>query len=447
MLQKPAKKISNSVKFVKNDVWRMHLDEQTRSKSFFIRFLRVILLTIRGFKEDKCSLNASALTLYSLLSIVPVVAMAFGISKGFGAEKLLEKILLEKFPGQEEVITQIIGFAHTLLEETKGGMLTGIGIAFLFWIVIKLLGNIERSFNDIWGIKKPRQIFQKLTDYISVVIVCPILLIISSSATVFITTQVTSITDRFEILGIFRPVIFFLIKLMPYCLISGLFAFIYLFMPNIRVKLKAAIIAGLIAGAAYQLAQWGYINFQVGVAQYNAIYGSFAALPLFLIWLQISWLIVLFGAEISFTLQNVDSYEYESDCINASNSFKQLLSLQISHLIIKTFSARQHPLTATIISKNLGVPIRLVNKIIHDLIESKIIAEVNGESNSKEFAYLPACDINLLTPKYIIDALNNQGVDSIPIKETKELKILTETLKTFSNITQESSANKLLKDL
>ncbi len=148
--------LSRIINFIKTDIWRIRLQDHPRKKIFFIKHLRVVLLALRGFYEDKCSLRASALTFYSLLSIVPVVALVFGIAKGFGSDKSLEKQLLEKFPGQEEVLMQVMGFARSLLEQTKGGMVAGIGLAVLFWIVIKLLSNIEHSFNDIWWIKKSR---------------------------------------------------------------------------------------------------------------------------------------------------------------------------------------------------------------------------------------------------------------------------------------------------
>ncbi len=438
--------VSNIINFLKTDIWRIRLKDLSRKKSFFIKQLRIVLLALRGFNEHKCRLRASALTFYSLLSVVPVVALAFGIAKGFGSDKLLEKQLLEKFPGQEEVLVQVVNFAHSLLEETKGGMIAGIGVAVLFWIVIKLLSNIERSFNDIWGIKKPRSIGRKLSDYVSIMLICPFLVIMSSSITVFITTQITHITERFAFLGVFSPLIFFMLKLLPYCMIWGVFAFIYIFMPNTKVKFKSGFLAGVIAGTVYQVTQLAYIHFQVGVAQYNAIYGSFAALPLFLIWLQISWLIVLFGAEISFTIQNVDTYEYEPDCLRVSTSFKKLLSLQTSHLLIKNFSNGHKPLTAIQISHTLEIPIRLVRQILYELVESGIASEIETEDH-KEFTYQPARTINVLSIKYIIDALEQRGVDNIPVAQTKELKTLSETLQTFSYTIEKSPANRLLKDI
>ncbi|MFQ5964018.1 MAG: YihY/virulence factor BrkB family protein [Candidatus Scalinduaceae bacterium] len=438
--------VSNIINFIKTDIWQIRLEKLSYTKTFFIKLLRVTLLASRGFITDKCRLKASALTLYSLLSIVPVFAMAFGVAKGFGFEKHLEKQLLEKFPGQEEVFMQVMSFSHSLLEETKGGMIAGIGVAALFWIVIKLLSNIESSFNDIWKIKKPRTIRNKLSDYLSIMLICPILVILSSSITVFIATQITHITERFALLGVFSSLIFFFLKLLPYCVIWGAFAFIYIFMPNTKVNFKSGLLAGIIAGTGYQITQWAYISFQVGVAQNNAIYGSFAALPLFLVWLQLSWLIVLFGAEISFNHQNVNMYEYGPDCLQVSYSFKKLHSLQIAHLLIKNFSKGHKPLTAVQISHTLEIPVRLVQMILFELVESGIISETNTRED-KELAYQPARTINILTIKYIIDALEERGIDNIPVAQTNELKALSETLQAFSNTIEKSSANRLLKDI
>ncbi len=438
--------VSNIINFLKTDIWRIRLKDLPRKKSFFIKQLRIILLALRGFNEHKNRLRASALTFYSLLSIVPVVAMAFGVAKGFGSDKSLEKQLLEKFPGQEDVLMQVTGFARSLLEETKGGMIAGIGVAVLFWIVIKLLSNIEHSFNDIWGIKESRSATRKITDYISIMLICPILIIMSSGITVFIVTQITLITERFAFLGFFSSLIFFMFKLVPYCILCGAFTFIYIFMPNTKVNFKFGLIAGVIAGTTYQAAQWVYINSQVGVAHYNAIYGSFAALPLFLIWLQISWLIVLFGAEISFALQNIDTYEFEPDCSRVSSSFKKLLSLQTTHLLINNFSNGHKPLTANQISHSLEIPIRLVNQILYELVECGVAVETKTKED-QEFAYQPARTINVLTIKYVIDALEQRGTDNIPVAQTEELKTLSESLQTFNDTIEKSRANRLLKDI
>ena len=438
--------IARLIDFITTDIWRIRLRDTPPSKSFFLKLLRIIILAVRGFDEDRCQLRASALTFYSLLSIVPVIAILFGIAKGFGFQEVLEKDLLDKFSAHEAVLVQAMDFAKSMLETTKGGLIAGIGLAVLFWTVIKVLGSIERSFNNVWGVKTPRPWSRKFTDYTSVLLIAPILFFLSSSIMVFISSQVTFITEKFALLGFFSSLIFFLLKLLPYCIVWVLFTFIYIFMPNTKVRFTSGLIAGIVAGSVYQLVQWGYITFQVGVAKYNAIYGSFAALPLFLGWLQVSWLVVLFGAEISFSHQNVDTYEFEPDCLRVSISFKKMLSLRITHLLVKNFSAGKPPLTATMITHALEVPIRLVRQVLFELTESGIVSAVVTEDGENP-AYQPGRDSDSLTIQYVVDALEKRGVDTIPAAQTEELKVLSESLQTFNDVIVSSPANKLLKSI
>lgn len=415
-------------------------------KYFLIKQLRILLLATRGFGQDQCPLRASALTFYSILSIVPVVAMAFGIAKGFGFQEILENQLMEKFSGQEDVMIRVVDFAHSLLENTKGGMIVGIGIIVLLWTVIKLLAHIEGSFNDIWEVKKSRSYGRKFSDYLSIMLISPLLIIMSSSATVFITTKIALITEKVALIGMFSPMIFFMLKLIPYFLVWILFIFTYILMPNTKVNFSAGFIGGIIAGTIFQAAQLAYILFQVGVAKYNAIYGSFAALPLFLIWMQLSWLIVLFGAEISFSYQYVDTYEFEPDLRQISPAFKRLLTLQVANRVISTFSKGKMPLTASNLSQALEIPIRLVQQLLDELVESEIFSITEIKENEK-LAYQPARDINIITIKSIIEALEHKGVDNIPVAQTPELQSLSEVLWTFSAEIEKSPANLLLKDI
>ena len=434
------------IHFVRTDIWRVRAKDLSRIRYFLVKQLRILILTVRGFGKDKCPLSASALTFYSVLSIVPVVAMAFGIAKGFGFQNLLEKQLLEKFQGQEEVMNRVVTFARTLLENTKGGVIAGIGVVFLLWTVIKLLSQIERSFNGIWEVKTHRTYGRKFSDYLSIMLISPILFILASSATVFITTQIKTITQKVALIGMFSPLIFFMLKFIPYGLIWILFTFMYMLMPNTKVNFSSGLISGVIAGTIYQIAQWGYIAFQVGVAKYNAIYGSFAALPLFLIWIQLSWLVVLFGAEISFAYQYVDTYEFEPDGRVISPAFKKLLSLQISRLVISRFFKAEPPLSAFRIAKTLEIPIRLVQQLLDELVEARILSETEAKKN-KDVSYQPARDINTITINTVIEALERNGVDNIPVAQTTELSHLSQALETLNEEIEKSPSNRLLKDI
>jgi membrane protein len=438
--------ISNFFHFIRVDIWRIRLADLPFGRSFLIKQLRMILLAFRGYDEDRCLLRASSLTFYTLLSIVPVAAMFFGVAKGFGFERRLQEELFNRFPGQEEVLNQVISFSNSLLEQTQGGLIAGIGVLVLFWAVLKVLGHIEMALNDIWGIKESRSWGRKFSDYLSIMLISPILVLMSGSVTVFIKTRVAQITGKVELLGVISPLIFLLLKFAPYVLIWALFTFLYIIMPNTKVNFKAGLLGGVVGGTLYQIAQWGYISFQIGAAKYNAIYGSFAALPLFLMWLQISWWIVLFGAELSFANQNVDTYEYEPDCLRVSPGFKKLLALQIAHLLIKKFENGDRPLTDSQISAQLEMPIRLVHNILFDLVESGLVSEIKTQAD-KEFAYQPARDINNLTIQYVLEALDQKGTDNIPVARTEDYQALSDALQNFSEAMEKLPANKLLKDI
>lgn len=439
--------LKKAANFIHKDIWRIRTKKLSPRKSFYIKQLRVILLALREFHDNKCQLSASALTFYTLLSIVPVVAMAFGIAKGFGFDKVLEKELLTNFPGQEQTTLQIIGFANNLLKDAQGGVIAGIGVVVLFWTVIKVLTSIEDSFNDIWGIKQPRSFGRKVNDYLSIMLICPFFVVTSSTVTVFVSTQVELVLRNFLFMGGFASgTLFLVLHVLPYVMVWGLFTFIYIFMPNTKVRFSSGLIGGVVAGTVYQIVQIIYINFQVGVAHFNVIYGSFSALPLFLIWLQMSWRILLFGAEVSFAHQNVDTYEFEHDCLNVSHVFKRLLALQIAGILVKRFASGQTPLTAIQISDSLDIPIRLVQDMLFELTKAGIISEIK-EATYKQSSYQPARDINQLTIHYVMDVMDKQGGGDIPVARTPELEKLQETLKEFEKLIGLSPKNTLLKDL
>ena len=444
--ERSLKKLSDTVQFLNADIWRLQAHKLPPRRSFWITQLRILLLAVRRFNLDKCELRASALTFYSLLSIVPVVALAFAVAKGFGVEKILGEQLMAKMQGQEEMAERIIGFAQSMLENTKGGAIAGVGIVLLFWTVIKVLGNVETSFNDIWGVKTPRAMGRKLADYLSIMMICPVLLIIASSVTVLLTTQVSSMLERLSFLGYLADVLIWFLKIVPYGVIWLVFTFIYVFMPNTKVELKSALWGGILAGTIYQLVQLAYITFQIGVSNYGAIYGSFAALPLFLVWLQLSWLIVLLGAEISFAHQNVAAYEFEQDCLRVSHAFKRMVALTITSLSVKRFLNAEKPPTAEDISRELEVPIRLVRSVLAELTEARLLSEVCSDHRDN-IAYQPACDIDRLTVSAVLEQLDQQGIDALPVAESMGLNRLRETLKRFHDISEQSPVNVRLRDL
>jgi len=338
-------------------------------------------------------------------------------------------------------------FSNTLLENTRGGLLAGIGIALLFWAVIKMLGNIEKSFNDIWGVRQERSMGRKFSDYLSLMLICPILIIMSGSLTVFITTQVTLITEKVALLGYLGPIIFTSLNILSYAVIWILLTFIYSFMPNMKIPLSSALVGGIIAGTLYKIVQFGYIHFQVGVSKYNAIYGSFAALPLFLVWLQISWLIVLFGSEIAFAHHNEETYEFEADAKEASPGFRKLLSLRVAHLCFKRFSEAKGPWTAADIANTLEAPVRLVRHVLGDLVKANILSETHAEADDRTRQYQPARSVDHMTVKDVLDSLDHAGLNDLPHMESKELEKIRECLLEMDKDLEKSKSNPILKDL
>jgi membrane protein len=370
----------------------------------------------------------------------------FGIAKGFGLQERVAAQILEKMKGQEEVANKVIAFSNSLLDKTSGGVIAGVGVIFLFWTIISLLSNIENSFNDIWGVVKPRTFGRKFSDYLVTMLVCPILLGVAGGATVFLSGQVQTLTEKFPMLKEFGPVFWVVMKLLPYLTNWISFTFIFIFMPNTKVRFLSGLIAGIVAGTLFQLVQWGYVNFQVQITTRYAIYGSFAALPLFLLWLQISWFIVLFGAEVSFAHQNVETYEFEPDCLSASRSFKILLSLFITQRLVHRFCEGEKPSEASGLSHELEIPVRLVRQLLYDLSEAGILSEVK-KGEDKELAYQPATDVDKMTVKFIIDRLERRGTSSIPVLRSAEMDKLSDCLRQFDATIEKSPANVLLKNL
>ncbi len=434
----------NFIDYFKEDIWVQREQRLSPFKAKLLKFTKVILLSYEGFNRDLGPLRASALTLYSLLAIVPVFALLFGIAKGFGYEKTLEKQLLEQMPSQDTLALKLIDFAENMLASTQGEVVAGIGIIVLFWTVIKLIGHIERSFNRIWKIDKDRPLGRKLADYLSIMLLAPILLVISSGITVFLKTQITWLVDAINLPEAGTWAVLRLLGLLPVVILSALFAFTFIFIPNLKVDYKAGIIAGVITGVVYQLAQWVYLTLQIGVSSYNAIYGSFAALPLFIIWLQIGWMIVLFGCEISFYLQNYEDYQGKNKVEDLSLFLKKVIALKAAHLIIKNFVAQQDPLSALDIASRLDLPAYVIHGALAELMACQIVVQVKAEDEAGE-VYLPAVDVNQVTVAYVINALERRGQNHLPdIGEDEQfMNVVNEFRQCIENVEQ----NRLLKDI
>ncbi|MGZ4979456.1 MAG: YihY/virulence factor BrkB family protein [Methylobacter sp.] len=433
----------NIINFIKKDIWLLDEEKFLSFKAKIIKSLKIIILSAQGFSRDLCSLRASALTLYTLLSIVPIIAMLFGIAKGFGFEKIMEQRLMEQIPNQDTMVLQLIDFAQNMLDSAKGGVVAGTGIIILFWTIINVIGDIEESFNYIWKIDKGRSIGRKFSDYLSLMLLAPIVLIISGSITVFLKTQISWLMTIIQLPEIGSWLVIRALSLLPLILMSALFAFMFIFMPNHKINYRAGIIAGIATGIMYHLGQWAYLSLQIGVSAYNAIYGSFAALPLFVAWLQIGWMIVLFGCEIAFFLQNYENYQNSNKFSDLSFSLKKVIALQVTHLIVKNFIDFNTPLAAAEIAKKLAIPITIIQPILLKLITSHIIIEFKNQDEYE--VYQPAVDINIITIAYVINALEQCGQNYLP--DINREQLFMDVVNNFTKLIENSEHDRLLKDI
>lgn len=445
-MTKLVTRVLNQVKSLNETIWHTPLSELSKRKTFLIKQLRIILLATRGFINDKVQLRASALTLYSLLSVIPIAAIAFAIAKGFGLDQNLEQLITKEFESHKEILNWLLTNARNALQETKGGYIAGVGIIILFWSVMSLLDQIEDSFNHIWQVSSSRSWYRKFTDYLTIMLIAPILLILSGSITVFISTELTDFMSRAPILSFFKPLISFLIKLSPYFLTWIILTLIFIVMPNAKVKLLPAMVSGIIAGTIIVLLQWLYIDLQFGITKLSAIYGSFAAVPLFIIWMQASWIIVLLGAELSFANQNVSRYEFESEALHISNYQKRALILMMMNTIIRNFAVGGKPLSAETIGKNLKVPVRLSRDILQDLTNAGLVSIV-FENEEKEHLYQPALDINQLTVSFVLSRLDKRGTEHRMVIKNREYDKVIGMLEKFDKLIAKSNSNILIKDL
>ena len=263
-----------------------------------------LYLTVRFFTEKRVMTQASALTYSTLLAIVPIFAVVFAIARGFGYNKYIEMWFRELLSSQPQVADVMVGFVNSYLVHTKSGIFLGVGLIFMLYTVLMLVNNVEETFNKIWQVNNSRPIIRSFANYLATFFLFPIIIVVSTGLSIFMETVADSMVD-FTLLG---PVIHKLLNFSPYMLMSLLFVLLYVYMPNTEVRISCAIVPVILAGIAMQVLQIVYIHSQIWVTGYNAIYGSFAALPLFMLWVQISWTICLFGAQLTYTNQNLNRF-------------------------------------------------------------------------------------------------------------------------------------------
>ena len=427
--------------FLLDEIWRVTDDEVSKKRGMIYNALKIVTLSIKEFAERRIVNMASALTYNSLLAIIPILAILFAIARGFGFANLLEDQFRVSLQGQAFTAETILSFIDSYLSQAQSGIFIGVGLIMLFYTVLLLTYNMERTFNFIWQVKKQRTLYRKITDYFSMLFLLPLLILLSSGISIFISTFMKNIAE----FALLAPIVKFLVRLTPFILTWGMFTALYIFMPNTKAKLKYAIFPGILAGSAFQFFEYLYIGSQIWVSRYNAIYGSFAAIPMFLLWAQISWSICLYGAQLCYVAQNLRNFSFSKETEDISRRYHDFLCILIMSLICKRFQTNLPPYTAETLSDEHKIPIRLTRIILYELQDINMIFEtpVNDE---EDMAYLPSVDINKLNVAMLLKRLDTTGSEAFKIDRTR-YNTPWETLVKARENYYDNTSQILLKDL
>lgn len=434
-------RLSDIITFFTDTVFRKGAGEYRNPVArWAVRQYKLLFYTVQGLSSHGTMVRSAALTFYTLMSLVPVVALVFAVVKGFGLAEGLEQNLYEVLPQSPEVIDYVVGFAQKALARTQGGWVALVGVLTLFWAVIKVFGSIEDAFNNIWEVRSTRSAARKYGDYIAVVVVAPILWVISSSMGNYAA----------EILGVAgSPTLEVLSRAGSLVVAWVMFTFIYVVLPSTKVRLTAALTAGVVAGTAFVLFQWGYVYLQRWMTSYNAIYGSFAALPLFLLWMQISWEILLLGGELSFAYQNVARFDEERESLLVSYDCRRKLMVGVMVLVSRAFRDGRGAVSFSEIRDRLDVPTRIMNNILYTLVQARMLNEIRTEGTDYDLEYAPARDISTLRVYDILSAVDSHGFgrDTIDMRSNRELRRCAEVVERLKDVTRASAENVLLIDI
>ena len=406
--------------------------------NWLVRQYKLFFYTARGLQEHRTLVRCAALTFYTLISIVPILAVVFAIVKGFGIIEDLIANLYSLFPKNPEIIDYVVEFANKALDNTKSGVVAAVGIITLFWAVIRVFGSIEDAFNNIWEVTSTRSLARKYSDYIAVVVAAPILWAAANG----INTYAQSLFG-----GIEAAWVVWVSKLMSIVVMWVMFAFLYYIIPNTKVRIGSAIMAGVVAGTAFILFQWGYFYLQVVMTSYNAIYGSFAALPLFLMWVQYSWMILLFGGELAFAYQNIDKFDEERESLHVNYDSRRKVLLATMLVVIRHFVKGKGAISLSEIKQALNLPTRIVNSVLRSLVEAGLLIELPSEGKEFEEEFVPAKEVSTFTIYNIIEAVEQSGSIDLDLNSSAELQEVSVELERIKSEARASEQNLKLVDI
>lgn len=438
MFAKLKKKIHQGIRFLTYDIWRIDKTGRSKKDIGIYNLIKTFILAVRNVKGSRLNSRAASLTYSTLLAIVPLLAVLFAIAQGFKFQNVLQEQMLYYFKGQEDVINRIIYLIDKSLEYAESNVFLGVGVVLLLYTIVSLFSKVEIVFNNIWQTPKNRSYKRMFTDYLALIIIAPVFFVVNAGLSIFLQGAAEQ-----EVVGV---VLSPLLQILPYLITVFLFTFMYIYVPNTKVKFTGALLAGIFAGISFQIFQVFYISGQIWISKYNAIYGSFAALPLLLLWLQLTWSICLFGVELSFAYQNLSKFDFEHETNNISKRYQDFIYLLIMTLIVKRFVEGGKPYTADELSEEYKIPTRLTSDTLFRLLEVGLIAETpSGKALIP--AYLPSEDINHLTVAYLFDRLDMHGSEDFVIDTEEQFKTEWQTILDVRKLIQQQEGLILLKDL
>lgn len=415
-----------------------HKEFGSSRTAWLARQYRLLFYTARGLQEHGTVVRCAALTFYTLVSIVPILAVVFAIMKGFGFIDRLIENLYAIFPQNPEIVDYIVTFADKALSNTRGGVVAAVGVVMLFWAVIRVFGSIENAFNNIWEVTSSRSLTRRYSDYIAVVVVAPVLWVVANG--------VGSYAQ--ELLGLEEtPLVTAASHVVSLAVMWVMFAFLYFVIPNTSVRPGSAITAGIIAGTAFMLFQWGYVWLQKFMTSYNAIYGSFAALPLFLIWVQVSWEILLFGGELSFAYQNIDKFDEERESLHISYDSRRKVMLAAMLAVSHNFARGGGAMSLSQVKQTLNLPTRIVNSVLYELVDAGLLIELPAEGKGYEARFVPAGESSSFTACSILESVENSGKPCIDMASSRELRTADRVIERIKQQARRSDADMTLSQL
>lgn len=393
--------------FIQYDLWRQSdVAIHDPQKRLLYRTLQTIILVARGFKDKALNVRANSLSFSLLFAFVPLIAGVFAIARGFGFEELLREQLSTSFLAEANIVPIIIEWVDRYLETARDGIFLGIGLIVLIWAVYAFFNMLEHSFNNIWNVKQTRSFGRRLTNYMVVLLLVPIMIILTSGISIFL----NSTQSLAPVLQAIEPIRRVLLRIIPFVVASGVFTWIFIAIPNTKVRFLSAVIPGVIMGILFQIVQMFSVYLVILFTRMSLVYGAFSAIPLILIWLHITCWLLLVGAELGFAIQNNDMFAYEKDLEAMSRRYKDYVMLYLLSEIVKRFEKGEVPQTAQEMAAHNQLPIRLVQQLLSRLEETNIVRRVYVEQAEDE-TFVPALDTRQITVEMVMGRISAQGTE------------------------------------